>query len=299
MSSVTVRQRLVGCALVALPGCAGGPPSRFPSGDAALARMHATYECSRGVAADAKIDYFEDNRRVRGSVLYKATLPDQLRFDVFSPFGITVLTLTSDGRRFSLYDLAHKQFLSGAARACNVRRFTRVPVPPFALVQLLRGEAPVLVHAPDSARVEWKSGLFTSSRYVVTVPGKGGTEQEIELAPLAADWSRPWSDQRVRVTRVTVRQGGDVLYAATLDDHQPTHTAKAQEDPDGVEPDVAPSGPPCSAEVPRALRVEVPWSEQDLVLKAKEVEHNPPLSDGVYTQPVPGGVTVGTAQCDD
>ena len=98
-------------------GACGRPPpaSTFPSASAALDRMRATYACSRGIRGDAKIDYFDDNGRVRGSVLYKSMLPDQLRFDVYSPFGVMLSTLTSDGQNFTLFDLRQKQFLYGPA----------------------------------------------------------------------------------------------------------------------------------------------------------------------------------------
>src|SRR5688500_17646517 len=76
-------------------GCASAPPSRFPSASAALERMRQTYACSRSVRAEAKIDYFESRGRVRGNVMYIAALPEKLRFDVFSPFGVTLATLTS------------------------------------------------------------------------------------------------------------------------------------------------------------------------------------------------------------
>ena len=65
--------------LVALGLCSGcgrpPPPSQFPTADAALARMHATYSCSRGVRGDAKLDLFNKQGRVRGNVLYLAMLP--------------------------------------------------------------------------------------------------------------------------------------------------------------------------------------------------------------------------------
>ena len=84
--------------------------------------------------------------------------PDSVRFDVFSPFGVTLSTLTADGRDFALFDMKEKSFLRGPANTCNVARSTQVPVPPFALVQLLRGEAPVLVHEASQASIAWAPG---------------------------------------------------------------------------------------------------------------------------------------------
>jgi hypothetical protein len=278
---------------VALGGCCrSAPPSRFPTADDALARMHDTYACSRGVQGEAKIDYFGKEGRVRGNVLYMAMLPDQLRFDVFSPFGAIISTLTSDGRDFALYDLRNKQYLYGPASTCNVARFTQVPVPPFALAQLLRGEAPVLVHEAPQASIDWGCG-----EYVVQIDSKYQAHEEIHLEPVPDDWNRPWREQRVRVREVQVSQQGIELYRASLEDHQPGHTAKPRVDPDGIDPDVPPSGPVCSAEVPRRVRLEVPGTDQDLILIDKDVAHNPPIVEGVFRQSPPGGVTVSHASC--
>ena len=231
---------------------------------------------------------------MRGSVLYKAVLPDKLRFDVYSPFGVMLSTLSSDGRDFALYDLRQKQFLKGPANTCNVARFTRVPLPPFALVQLLSGEAPVLVHEPRAASIEWSSW---SKEYRIRIPSKHEATEEIRLEIVDQDWDKPWQKQRLRVTEVRVEQKGVELYAAELKDHQPAQTAPPRVDEDGLEPPVPPSGPACSAELPRGIRINVPETSQDLVIRNEEIVHNPPLSPGDFVQSPPGGVSVRYASC--
>lgn len=268
------------------------PPSQFPDAEAALGRMRATYACSRGIQGDAKIDYFGEEGRARGNVLYLAMLPEQLRFDVFSPFGITLSTLTSDGERFGLFDLKNKRFLQGPANACNVSQFTRVPVPPFALVQLLRGEAPVLVHQPGAARLDWDGG-----EYVIDISSQHQASQQIRLTPRPADWDLPWQQQRVRVHAVRVEQQGIPLYQAELEDHHPVQTAKPRVDPDGLSPSIPPSGPSCQAEVPGRLRIEVPGSEQDVIFVNRELAHNPPLGADAFRQAIPDGVSVRHSPC--
>jgi hypothetical protein len=228
--------------------------------------MHATYACSRGVQGEAKLDYFGDRGRVRGNVLYMTMLPQDLRFDVFSPFGVTLSTLTADGRDFALYDLKEKLFLRGPANACNVARFTQVPVPPFALSQLLRGEAPVLAHEPAGANIAWDGG-----EYVVRIKSRHSATQEIHLEPHPADFELPWAKQRVRVLEVHVAQHEMDLYRAYLADHESAQTSPPRKDPEGLDPTLPPSGPPCSAEVPRRLRLVTPDTDQELVLRNKEV----------------------------
>jgi outer membrane lipoprotein-sorting protein len=278
-----------------LCGCpVSPPPSQFPSANDALARMHATYYCSRGIQGEAKLEYFGEKGRVRGNVLYMAALPESLRFDVYSPFGVTLSTLTSDGKDFALYDLKEKEFLQGPANACNVARFTQVPVPPFALAELLRGEAPVLVHDPNQASIKWGG----SDGYVIEVQSTRSATEEIHLEPTHDDWNLPWEKQRVIVTEVRVVQKGYELYEADLADHQVAHTAKESKDPDDPTALVIPpSGPACNAEIPRRLRILTPDTDQELVLHNKDVSHNPPLAPGVFQQQARRGVTVRYAAC--
>jgi hypothetical protein len=298
MSDAAARA-LLAVAALGLAGCPRSPPpSQFPTARAALDRMRATYACSRGVGGEAKIDYFDERGRVRGNLLFLAMRPEQIRFSVFSPFGVMLSTLTSDGRHFALYDLSTRRFLEGPANACNVARFTRVPVPPHALVGLMAGEAPVLVHAPAAASVGWESGA-----YVIRLSGRHQATQEIRLEPADADWEKPWAEQRVRVLEVSVAQAGVELYRAELKDHAPARTAAPLEDEDGLGPPIPPSGPPCDAEVPHRLRLEVPDTEQDVVIAYEKgekdgVHHNPPLLGGVFAQEPPGGVAIEHAACE-
>ncbi len=281
-------------------GCGRAPESRFPTGDDALERMHETYACSRGIRGEAGVDYFGKEGRVRGNLLYIAVLPEQLRMDVYSPFGVIISTLTSDGKDFALYDLPNATYLQGPATACNVARFTQVPVPPFALVQLFRGESPVLVHEPEAVSLAWKRRLG-GSFYQLEIQSRHGATQEIRLVPHPDDFDKPWSEQRVQVQSVVVRQQGTTLYSAELRGHRPGRTADPFEDPDGIDPDIQPSGPPCSAPIPDRLRLYVPNTKQELIFDNRpvgdEVVHNPPLRGNDFQQPIPDGVRVVYADC--
>ncbi len=270
------------------------PPSQFPSADAALARMRATLSCSRGVSGEAKLDYFGEKGRVKGGLLYLTSLPDRVRLDVVSPFGATISTLTSNGERFALFDLRQKSFLRGPANACNLQRFTNVPLPPHAFADLLRGEAPVLVHQAANTSIAWEGG-----EYVLRIMGSNRAEQEIRLEPVPSDFLRDWSEQRVRVLRVAVKQAGVPLYRVDLADHQLTSTAPPRTDPEGIDPPLPPSGPACQAEVPRRLHFVSSGGERDLLLLSRDVTHNPPLPPGVFEQPIPAGVVVRESECRD
>lgn len=282
-------------AMAALSGCGSPPPaSQVPNARAALQRVHATQDCGMGIQASAKIDHFGKGGRVRGDLLMFAVWPDKLRMDVVSPFGVTLATLTSDGTKFSLADLREKRFYFGPASACNIARLTTVPMPGHVLVSLLRGEAPVLKHDPALAEVVWSGKGY----YVVTIAGANDTFEELHIAPHPDDLALPWDKQRMRVVDVEVRQKNVVLYHASLDEHRPASTAGPRVDPDGIDPPVAPSGPLCTAELPRKIHVEVPGKDEDVRFRYENVAWNPPLIDGLFTQPVPGGVEVVRVTCD-
>ncbi|HEX2874291.1 MAG TPA: DUF4292 domain-containing protein [Polyangiaceae bacterium] len=280
-------------AAVASTGCArSAPPSRFPDAASLLSRLREQQSCSRGLSGEGKLDYFGKEGRIRGTVLFMASSPDSVRLDVVSPFGATISTLTSNGKDFSLYDLRQKVFLHGPANACNLGRFTHVPMPPHALVSLLRGEPPVLVHDAPQATLAWEGG-----QYVVRIASKHSATQEIAISPSDADYDKPYAEQRVSLSSVEVRQQNYVLYRAELEQHDPAATAPPRSDPDGIDPDVPPSGPECRAALPRRLHLEVPAEEQDLVLSISEIAHNPPLKGGAFEQRPPGGVVVRSSPC--
>jgi outer membrane lipoprotein-sorting protein len=280
-----------------LTGCpsARPPASQFPDADAALGRMHATYACVNGVQGTAKIDHFSKRGRIRGDVYILAVNPARVRFDVVSPFGANLYTLTSNGTTFQMLDVTEKQFLHGPASACNLARLTQVPIPGHALVSLLRGEAPVLTHTPESASIAWDDEGF----YKVLLRGTRDANEEIHLGVHPADLQKPWSEQRVRVLDVRVAQRGIDLYHAELRNHEAIKTAGPRLDPDGIDDPVPPIGGACSAEVPRSIRMRVPHTEDDVIFQYKEARWNPPVIQGSFRQPVPGGVVQQYTECRD
>ncbi|HVK68050.1 MAG TPA: hypothetical protein VM694_26505 [Polyangium sp.] len=296
-----MRAHVARCSLVSalfLATACGGtrpPPSVFPTGDDALGRMKATYECVNGVQGQAKIDRFAPEGRVRGEVHLFAVNPDRVRFDVVSPFGAMLYTLTADGERFQMLDVKEKQFLFGPASPCNLARMTRVPIPGHALVSLLRGEAPVLSHQPGAPTITWDTD---KGFYRVLVPSTRDAQQEIHLGIRPEDWDKPWAQQRVRVLSVLVSQRGADLYQAELSNHEAARTAPPRVDPDGIEDPIQPIGGTCDAELPRSIRMRVPHTEEDVIFQYKEAQWNPPLVPGAFQQTEPGGVRKLYVTCD-
>jgi outer membrane lipoprotein-sorting protein len=276
--------------------CAAVPPpaSRVPTGQAALDRLRATGQCEVAIQASAKIDQLSEHGRIKGDLLMFAAIPARMRMDAMSPFNSTLLTLTSDGKDFALADFREKRFLKGAASACNIARLTTVPVPPHALVSLLRGQAPLLKHDPAAVALVWSSKGY----YVVTLPSTRDATEELHLEPRADDRGKPWSLQRMRLLDVTVRQYGEVLYHAELSDHVVAPMAKERVDALGTEPPLPPSGPVCDAEIPKRIHLDVPGPNDDVAFRYQEVTWNPPLPDGIFTQVPPDGMPVEPVDCN-
>lgn len=280
--------------LLSLNCCSVAPPaSQFPTADAALQRMKATYDCARGVQGEGKIDHQGDAGRIRGNVMLMAVDPANVRFDVYSPFGVMLATLTSDGERFSFFDMRNKQFLSGPPDACNIARLTQVRMPAHALVQLMRGEAPLLVHQPAASTIRWDSCGY----YEVTVPSSNEAVQTIHLAPIPDDFGLPYQNQRLRVLQVSVSQRGYIHYRADLLDHAPAVTMPPRQDPDGIDPDIPPSGPQCRVDVPRRIHFVMPNTGDDMLFRYEDAGLNPPLVDRAFEQNIPGGVQVRDVRC--
>jgi hypothetical protein len=256
--------------------------------------MHASLACGNAVQATAKIDHFGEHGRIRGDVMLFAARPASVRLDVVSPFGVALATLTSDGARFKLADLRDKRFYFGPATACNIARLTTVPVPGRVLVDLLRGEAPVLVHQAASPTLLWN----TDGYWVIRIESARQAREEVHLAPRPGDWGLPWNQQRMRVLEVQVEQQGYVLYRAQLSDHAPAPTAGPRVDPDNIDPPIPPSGPPCDAEIPRRIHVEVPSPEADVRFVYDSITWNPPLPPGTFDQAPLAGTTPTPVTCE-
>lgn len=277
-----------------LAGCGAPPPaSRFPSADDALGRMRAQYACVNGMQATAKVDVFSKRGRLKGEAFLFAVNPARVRFDVVSSFGVNLMTLTSDGKRFEMLDVEQKQFLHGPANACNLARMTQVAMEGHVLVSVLRGEAPVLVHDRAAGSIDWDGSGF----YALEIPGANDAVERIHLGVHPDDMAKPWASQRVRVLDVAVAQRGVDLWHVSLDDHAPARTAAPREDPDGIDPPIPPTGPACDAELPRSIRMEVPHTADDVILDYTEVVWNPPLVPGTFDQPVPRGVRRVPVDC--
>jgi hypothetical protein len=280
--------------LAAACGAVAPPASQLPDAAGAIARLRATGACETALKAKAKIDHFGEHGRVKGDLYMFAAVPARLRLDAISPFGVAVATLTSDGKNFALADLRDKRFYVGPASACNIARLTTVPLPGHVMVDLLRGQAPVLKH--DSVgTIAWSGKGY----YVVTVPGTRGATEELHVVPRPDDLGKPWDAQRMRLLDVQVWQKGQLLYHAELDGHGTAPMSGPLIDSAGLDPPLAPSGPECEAEVPRRIHVEVPALGEDVMFRYDTITWNPPLPEGTFIQPPREGMPLVPVTCNE
>lgn len=293
----------MGLVLVSLQsGCAAVPSAQFPTARDALIQLKSQTDCSRAVQGEATLIASSALLKIRGKMLYLAQAPESVRFDLYSDFGVTLSTLTSDGEKFGLYSLDQRAFWYGPAKTCNLERFTRVSVPPFALVELLRGRPPVLAHQPNAARLRYARPLFARGRYVIDIEGENAAHERLEIGIAPEDLEKPLSKQRLRLLSVQVTQGGELLYKVKLSAHAPAQRAPSAVSPEEAEMGILPpplSGPECEAEIPRQLEFSVPDHGYKLIIASDEVAHNPAISPGVFQQDIPAGVTSERSDCSD
>jgi hypothetical protein len=169
---------------------------------------------------------------------------------------------------------------------------------------MLWGMRPHLQGPIKCDSISWSSNGY----YVVMVSPQvagateGGLSHELHIAPNSADWDKPWSQQRMHLLGVSAWASsgidGALVYRVTMDKHEATGTAQPIVDPDGLDPDVPPSGPTVNVELPRLIHVEVPSRKSDVVFKYKEAFVNPPLIPNAFKLNMKPGVPIDESRCE-
>jgi len=273
-------------------GCQRGPEVRFADPSQLLARIEQGTACSRGVVGDAHIEVAGPFAHYKGKLMYKAEAPNHLRFDLYSDFGVTLAAVASNESELSFFDLKSGTVEKGPPNSCSLARFTQVQVPPFALIELLRGRAPVLSHHPDDAKIRFSNSWFSGGHYVISIVGDQHSEETIWVEIPESDWLLPLEQQRTRLKRVVVRQAGSLSYAVDLSDYRPATRASLEPSLEEREMGLAsyqPSGPICNAELPHTLTFDVGHGGHELIIRAQELKHNPPHFPDSFALVVPSG----------
>lgn len=287
---------------LSLLGCGAVPQARFARADAVLERLKEQTDCSRAVVGEAQLVLSSGLFEMSGDMLYMAAAPDRLRLDLYSAFGVTLSTLTSDGERFALYNLQDKSFSYGPAKTCNIERFTRVPIPPLALVELLRGRPPLLAHQSSDIEIRLIRPWFSAAYYRIDLQGDNESTQRLQVGIFEEDLQKSTSSQRLFLRSVEVRQGGRLSYKVRLEGYRAAEREVVEPSVEEIEMGIgtrSPSGPECSAAVPGQITFTVPGSGYRLAIHNEQVSHNPPLLPTAFTQPPPSGVVSRHVDCQD
>ena len=142
--------------LIVISGCAPlvstiGQPVSKTSAQELLQELANTTEQIRSVQGMAvtQISSPEQNGSVRQVIL--AERPNHFRLEVMSPFGTPLMILAANGDDLGVLLQSRNQFYLGSASPRNFARFTRVPLKPDDMVNLLLYRVPLIAEQAVSA----------------------------------------------------------------------------------------------------------------------------------------------------
>ena len=142
---------VVGLSLVlALAGCAASKltlvetPAPAAEGEALLAMWLERREGFQSLEGLAKVRVKTAQGSLSGTQVVIAAKPASLRAETLSPFGTPLLSLASDGKQLAVLVPGDNLFYRGTASPENLTRFTRLPLPPPALVDILLWQPPLV-----------------------------------------------------------------------------------------------------------------------------------------------------------
>jgi len=264
-----------------LGGCPGMPcPTvRHPDAAAALAAHRALRRPARVIRAEARVEQWGRDGRIRGTVLMFIERPDHVRFDAMTQFGPAAI-LTSDGDRFALTDLRENRYLTGPTCPANIARLLGIPMSSADVARFLLGDTPLMEEAARQTLECTDDGT-----YLVTLTADDGARQEIELD--IRDWDResPPSEQRLRLVRSELfAPGGDTRWRATFDDY------RVIVDPDSVEG--------LGVAMPFTVRFEHPAEHADTLVRFESVDLNVRVPAGAFQQESRPGIATEEVLCD-
>jgi len=265
---------------VLLGGCPGKPCPTIPhpNADSAVAAHRSMRGHAHVIRAEARVEQWGQDGRIRGTVLMFVRRPESVRFDAMTQFGPAAI-LTSDGEDFALLDLREDRYLTGPTCPANIARLLGIP---------MSGEEVTLLLLGDTPRIEATGREIECTgdgTYLVTLHGAGDRKQEIELDIRDADREAPPGEQRLRLVRSEVFDGeGDTVWRATFDDH------RVIRDP------LSDSG--MGVAMPFSIRFEHPAENADTTVNFEDVDLNVEVPEGAFSQQPRPGIAVDQVLCD-
>lgn len=238
------------------------PEDAYDNAPDLVADMEAKRLEVRSFRITGRVDHFGEENRIQGKVLLMASMPDNLRIEVISPFGSPLNVLTVSQGRFALYDLREGRFMEGPAEPCNIARLVRIPLPSDQVIRVLTGYTPIIDGGQDSA---WNDKGF----YDVFIRERG-REQHLQVGP----------DRNVLpLLKSVLKDKEGAVFDIAFD-----RWSKFK----GIA-------------VPTEIHVKMPRNKADLLLRydSQGVELNLDLPEDAWTQPRPPGIKVEQVSCEE
>jgi hypothetical protein len=234
---------------------------------------------ARVIRAEARVEQWGRDGRIRGTVMMFIQRPDSVRFDAMTQFGPAAI-LTSDGSEFALTDLREDRYLTGPTCPQNIARLLGIPMSGAEVTLLLLGDTPRIA----AARREIE--CTGDGTYLVTLHGAEGRRQEIELD--VRDWDReraPPMEQRLRLVRSEVfTPEGRTEWRATMDDHRVIVDPESE---DGM-----------GVAMPFEVRFEHPRENADTTVRFEDIDLNVTVPEAAFVQRARPGIAVEHVTCD-
>jgi hypothetical protein len=247
----------------------------------ALDAHRAMRSHARSIRAEARVEQWGEEGRIRGTVMMFVERPESVRFDAMTQFGPAVI-LTSDGERFALTDLRENRYLEGPTCPQNIERLLGIPMSGEDVTLFLMGDSPRL--DTDNRGISCTG----DGTYLITLLAESGRRQEIELLvrPWDVEHDAPPSEQRLRMLRSEVfAADGSTEWRATYEDWTVV-----------VDPESGDRG--IGVALPMKVRFEHPERGADTTVRFQEIDLNVRVPPGAFRQSPRPGIPPEEVSCD-
>jgi len=233
---------------------------------------------ARAIRAEARVEQWGNDGRIRGTVMMFIARPEHVRFDAMTQLGPAAI-LTSDGVRFALTDLRENRYLTGPTCPANIARLLGIPMSGSDVTLFLLGDTPRI-------EAESREIVCTSDgTYLVTLHAADGREQEIELDIRDYDRESPPTEQRLRLLRSEVLDDrGRTEWRATFEDY------RVIRDPGSAEG--------MGVAMPFRVRFEHPRENADTLVRFQDIDLNVEVPSGAFQQSPRPGLPSEEVSCD-
>lgn len=262
--------------------CAGCPGTAYPTTphtdpERLISLQRGSRHYVEAIRAEARVEQWGQDGRIRGTVLMFVQRPERVRFDAMTQMGPAAI-LTSDGERFALTDLRENRYLMGPTCPENIARLLGIPLSGEEVTRFLLGGTPVI----DA--VDREVGPSDDGNYLVTLRSADGLRQEIEIGVRNADREKPPAEQRLRLLRSELFDDGGTVWRTTFDEY------RVVEDPNSEQG--------MGVAMPYEVRFEHPREEADTTVRFEDIDLNVEVPAEAFAQSPRPGLPAEEVLCD-